>query len=317
MNYGFIEFSENKIICGVFNNKLTQYKIFEKNSNLYDIYIGRISNYVENIDAFFLDIEKDHKAFLTRPLQKNLKGGDEILVQIIREENEPKKDRVIDNIFVKEEDYFYYPLTKTFQKKRKKISEKKVPKKIRLNLKELTKKIEYESKFLPIPRKIYESLPNFKKYFPKELDFIVVNKKEYSKYLEEVFSYPVVYEKDYEVQYDRNLTKDLKKLKAKNIQLSTGGEIVIEKTESLIAIDINTKESKEDPFVVAVEAIEEAVTQMELREERGIFLLDLFHLEDFQYPLLEEKISDLIKDTNCEYHGRSALNLLEFTRSLS
>lgn len=314
MKYGFIEFQDQKIITGVFNKRLTFYKEFEKNSNLYNIYIGRIERFVENINAYFLEIEQDHKAFLTRPLQKDLKGGDEILVQIVREEEEPKKDRVIDNIFLKEEEYLYYPLTKTFKKKRKRISEKEVPSEIKNSLKKLAKNIAYESTFLPIPRKLYESLPDFKKYFPENLDFLVVNNKEFSKYLESDFPYPVVFEKDYESQYDDHLTEDLKKLREKNISLPSGGEIVIEKTESLIAIDMNTKQAKENLFKIALEAVEESIFQMELREERGVFVLDLFHLEEEEYSILEKEIQKLIKNTNCEYFGRTALNLLEFTR---
>ena len=81
------------------------------------------------------------------------------------------------------------------------------------------------------------------------------------------------------------LDEQIEALFAKNVQLPSGGSIVIEPTESMVAIDVNTakftgrRNLEETAFQVDKEAAIEVARQLRLRDIGGIVVIDFIDLD--------------------------------------
>jgi len=118
----------------------------------------------------------------------------------------------------------------------------------------------------------------------------------------------------------------LKSILERKIWLSSGGYIVIDQTEALVTIDVNTgKSSKEKQaeklaFSTNLEALKEIVRQLRLRDIGGLVVVDLIDLarKDNIDRILRE-LKSLIREDRARYRigGISEFGLLEFTRERS
>ena len=120
-----------------------------------------------------------------------------------------------------------------------------------------------------------------------------------------------------------NIEKQLEELSQRKIWLKCGGFITIDKTEALIAIDVNSgkytgkKDLEETIFIVNKEATIEIARQLRLRDIGGIIIIDYIDMKDERN---EKKIIELFekqlkKDrSKTQIVGFSKLNLLEMTR---
>lgn len=118
----------------------------------------------------------------------------------------------------------------------------------------------------------------------------------------------------------------LKNILERKIWLPSGGYIVIDQTEALVAIDVNTgkssKEKQAEKLALStnLEALREIARQLRLRDIGGLVVVDLIDLrkkENVDRMLREFK--SLIRDDKARYRigGVSAFGLLEFTRERS
>ncbi|RHP29844.1 ribonuclease E/G [Lachnotalea sp. AF33-28] len=110
---------------------------------------------------------------------------------------------------------------------------------------------------------------------------------------------------------------------AKNVWLKSGGYLVVEPTEALTVIDVNTgkfdgrKKQQETFLKINLEAAEEAARQMRLRNISGIVLIDFIDMEreEDKRKLMDALTAwtrkDRIKTTVVDMTG---LNLVEITR---
>ncbi|MGB3479142.1 MAG: Rne/Rng family ribonuclease [bacterium] len=123
-----------------------------------------------------------------------------------------------------------------------------------------------------------------------------------------------------------NVEEQLKELQNRKIWLRSGGYIVIDQTEALIAIDVNTgKSSKEKQaerlaLFTNLEALKEIGRQLRLRDIGGLVIVDLIDLEkrdNINRMVREFKV--LIRDDRARYRigGISEFGLFEFTRERS
>lgn len=123
-----------------------------------------------------------------------------------------------------------------------------------------------------------------------------------------------------------NIEEQLKELQNRKIWLRSGGYIVIDQTEALIAIDVNTgKSSKEKQaerlaLFTNLEALKEIARQLRLRDIGGLVIVDLIDLEkrdNINRMVREFKV--MIKDDRARYRigGISEFGLFEFTRERS
>ena len=98
-----------------------------------------------------------------------------------------------------------------------------------------------------------------------------------------------LYEKEYPIFEEYGVQAEIDKALRSKVWLKSGGSIVINQTEALVAIDVNTgryvgKKSQgrlEDTIVKTnLEAVKEIVRQLRLRDLGGIIVLDLIDMEE-------------------------------------
>lgn len=115
----------------------------------------------------------------------------------------------------------------------------------------------------------------------------------------------------------------LKEALQKKVWLKSGGFLVIEPTEALVAIDVNTgktvkKGNREETFLlVNTEAAVEIARQLRLRNLSGIILIDFINMEQpsNQKKLLALLAEELKKDPiKAQLHDMTTLGLVEVTR---
>lgn len=115
----------------------------------------------------------------------------------------------------------------------------------------------------------------------------------------------------------------LKEALQKKVWLKSGGFLVIEPTEALVAIDVNTgktvkKGSREETFLlVNKEAAAEIARQLRLRNLSGMILIDFINMEEpaSQKKLLAFLTEELKKDPiKAQLHDMTTLGLVEVTR---
>jgi len=120
-----------------------------------------------------------------------------------------------------------------------------------------------------------------------------------------------------------NVTQQLRKALERRVWLPSGGQIVIDRSEALTVIDVNTaryvgKKSLEDTVVKTnLEAAAEVVRQLRLRDIGGIIIIDFIDmlLERNREQVLKTLRRELDRDrTKTQVIGISPLGLVEMTR---
>lgn len=129
------------------------------------------------------------------------------------------------------------------------------------------------------------------------------------------FSYPLIKLKSLETQINRALSK--------NVWLRSGASLVIESTEALTAIDVNTskteihKKDDEAFFQINIEAAHEICRQLRLRNISGIVIVDFINMsnEKYEEQLLSE-LRKIAKDDPVQTNviDMTPLGLVELTR---
>ena len=123
-----------------------------------------------------------------------------------------------------------------------------------------------------------------------------------------------------------NIEEQLKDIHERKIWLRSGGYIVIDQTEALVAIDVNTgKSSKEKQaerlaFSTNLEALREIARQLRLRDIGGLVVVDLIDLEKKEnINRMLREFKSLIRGDRARYRigGISEFGLLGFTRQRS
>lgn len=161
-----------------------------------------------------------------------------------------------------------------------------------------------------------------------EMDKIITNNEEFNKEVEHFLKIynltdkvKVEFEKDVFEKY--TMQKELNDLANNKIWLKCGGHIVIDKTEALTAIDVNSgkcvgKNNLEDTiFKVNAEAAKEIAKQIRLRDIGGIIVIDFIDMKEDnnKTKLLNYFEEETKKDrSKVQIEGFSRLNLLELTR---
>jgi ribonuclease G len=124
--------------------------------------------------------------------------------------------------------------------------------------------------------------------------------------------------------FDRfNITKQLETTFQRTVHLKSGGYIVIDETEALVAIDVNTGKHKSgkdlDSTILQVnlEAADEIARQLRLRNVGGLIILDFI---DMRHPkdqrAVFNRLRDAVRRDKAKTHllPISPLGLLEMTR---
>jgi ribonuclease G len=203
------------------------------------------------------------------------------------------------------------------------------------NLLTLWNEIEAEGKKLSPPSLLHEELDIAKRVvrdmLTEEITSVVVdsrdrydNIKKFIKSIAPAMHYKLKYYKGNQSIFARfGIEKELEKVFDKKIWLKCGGHIIIEKTEALVSVDVNTGrnvsggDDEATIFQTNLEATEEVARQLRLRNMGGIIVIDYIDMRasrnkrDVLKKLSEELAKDKSKTTIYPF---SKLGLVEMTR---
>lgn len=120
-----------------------------------------------------------------------------------------------------------------------------------------------------------------------------------------------------------NIDRDLEQLLREKVWLKSGGYLVIQPTEALVSIDVNSgkyvskKEAQKEYLKINLEAADEIARQIRLRNLSGILIVDFInmkaseHKEKLLHHFEEKLADDPVKTTLVDM---TRLNLVELTR---
>ena len=124
--------------------------------------------------------------------------------------------------------------------------------------------------------------------------------------------------------FDRfNVSKQLESTFTRQVHLKSGGYIVIDETEALVAIDVNTgrhkggRDQESTILKVNLEAAEEICRQLRLRNMGGLIVLDFIDMKSRRdQQQVYQRIKDGLRRDRAKTHVLpiSQLGLLEMTR---
>ena len=115
----------------------------------------------------------------------------------------------------------------------------------------------------------------------------------------------------------------LSQIYSPNVALKSGGYLVINQTEALVAIDVNSGRSTRERNIEAtalktnMEAAEEAARQLRLRDLAGLIVIDFIDMDESKNNrAVEKKLKDALRDDRARIQmGRiSSFGLMEISR---
>lgn len=167
--------------------------------------------------------------------------------------------------------------------------------------------------------------------FTKDIDRLVLNNKEHYEKVRELItmisshlkSKVEYYNKDYDIFEFYQVESQISKIINRKVWLKCGGYIVIDQTEALTSIDVNTGkfvgtvDLRDTVLKTNVEAAKEIAKQLRLRDIGGIIIIDFIDMPDVAHEgvVLEALKNALKKDrTRTNVLGMTQLGLVEMTR---
>jgi ribonuclease G len=120
-----------------------------------------------------------------------------------------------------------------------------------------------------------------------------------------------------------NVEPEIEKALSRRVDLKSGGTLVIDQTEALTTIDVNTggfvgtRNFDDTIFKTNLEAAQSIARQLRLRNLGGIIIVDFIDMESDEHraAVLEELKRALARDrTRVTVNGFTALGLVEMTR---
>lgn len=342
-----------------------------------NIYVGKVQNVITGLQSAFVNIGEKRAAFIHAkdilpkiditkekreeepPINKLIKPGDPIIVEVKREAVDKKGPRLSTHISLSSRFIVFMPNASFIT-----ISQKIEDENERKRLKELVKKYLPENtgaivrtvaanadeklikadiektlekwkkiQEIPVeklPQKIYDKGGILKKTIidlvDNKLDKIVLRDEceleEVNAILEEIESKTKV-EIDPNILSKYSIEKQLEKMKSNKVFLKSGAFITIDKTEALVAIDVNSgkfigkKDVEETVLAVNLEAAKEISKQIRLRDISGIIIIDFIDmkLESSKKAVQEEILKNSKKDrSKVQVEEFTKLNLMELTR---
>jgi len=364
-----------------------------------DIYKGKVSRVLPGMQAAFINIGHEQNAFLhfsdissnfqdyfidydeddegeqkpkkrKKPrknfdIEKKLKRGQDILVQIIKEPISTKGCRVTSEITLPGRYVVLIPnqkhigisrkITNFKEKKRLKsiaqqiippnygliirtVAEDKSDKELKKDMQMLLKtwqKMEKEIKKDNSPVLLYKDMAMassiIRDLFTSDIDQVVVDSRKlmsdilkYIKYVAPQLMHKVNYHKDKEPIFDTfKIETEIEKLTASKVWLKNGGYIIIQQTEALVSIDVNSgkfigrKDHESNSLKINLEAAREIAREARLRDLGGLIVIDFIDLqEDENQKKVEMELKkEFAKDRSItKMATMSRFGLIEMTR---
>ncbi len=307
-----------------------------------------------------VDITKEGQRQEEKDIAELIKPGDPILVEVKRESTDKKGPRLSTHISLSSRFIVFMPnsnfitVSQKIENEKEKerlinivkkylpdgtgaiirtvaenITEKEIKEDILKTIEkwENIKKISIEK----IPQKIYDKGGILKKTIvdlvDNKLDKVILNNKNDLKKIKEVLN--EIGAENIKIEIEENILnkysieKKLETIKSNRIWLKSGAFITIDKTEALIAIDVNsgkyigTKDLENTVTTVNIEAAKEIAKQIRLRDISGIIIIDFIDMqkEENKKAVIDEITKYSKKDrSKVQIEGFTKLNLMEITR---
>lgn len=349
----------------------------EGNTLLGNIYIGKVTNIVKNINAAFVDVGNGQMGYLNlsesgyyfadgRKNNGMLRQGDEVIVQVERDAVKTKAPVLTGNLNItgryavvtsdkthigfsgkitdvkwkqdiksslekiKEDDFGIIVRTNAYQVPWEELESEII------HLKSRLKSILESGKHRTCYSLLYQSAPSYlaglRDSLKNSIGEVVTDETDIYETVREYFSVYqpenlnlLTYYEDSLLPLNKlyRLEKILENALGKRVWLKSGGYLVIEPTEALVVIDVNTgkfsgkKALRETIMKVNLEAAEEIGHQIRLRNLSGIIIVDFIDMEEEEdrenllQKLREIVEKDPVKTVVVEI---TRLNLVEITR---
>lgn len=362
----FVERRKNVLRIGIRKKGILQECIVEdiKNGPLIgEIYKGRIKNILPSTNSVFIDMGLDKEGYLyysNELKEKGIKKGDEIIVEVIKEQLNDKGPKVSTKFsipskyMVLESSGEGIEFSKRFKDEvKKELIEAEINKIEGVKLIIRTEAANVSIEELLIERNIllqeYEEIIRRQKYSTRlgkiygenlalnkvlrdkvgtePIRVILDNNNDFefaSEYLKDCENVTVKLFEDTRGLFDAHgLERELLKLRHNKVALHCGGSIVIDKTEAMYVIDVNTgKNIKERNFEKTIletnlEAAKEIGRQILLRNMSGIIVVDFIDLRDKSHKsLVLRELKEALKEDggNIRVFPFTELNLVQISR---
>src|SRR5581483_8459127 len=167
--------------------------------------------------------------------------------------------------------------------------------------------------------------------FSSEVEHIIIDNKEVAKRVKEVIklSNPrtrnkvELYEEPIPLFHKYGIEREIEQIYSRHVPLPSGGSLVIDSTEAIVAIDVNSGKFREHAdaettaFKTDMEAAEEIPRQLRLRDLGGVIICDFIDLRFERHRReLEKKLHDNLKNdpAKTKVLRMSQFGIIEMTR---
>lgn len=260
-------------------------------SEVGNVYCGIIKDVTKNLSSAFVEFANRKKGFLK--IEQEVKSGDKILVQV-------KADPI------KSKDYL-------------------LTTKLELSNDEL-REVERKYKYAAPKSCLYKAnyLMDICNKLSKNGTEIITDNNLVSQNLEGAKIQKLLYNSNSGISIENTyrLGKIIKDVLSKKVWMNSGAYLVIEHTEALTSIDVNsgknvTKKNRDENIKdINFEAAEYIMKHLKLRNISGIIIVDFINMREEYYEELTKHMTELSKLDNvvCNIVGFTELGLLEITR---
>jgi ribonuclease E len=363
-------------------------------SHVGNIYKGRVTNVEPSIQAAFVDFGLGRNGFLhisdlmpsyfgrkgedlteavgrkmarrdRPPIQRCLRRGDEITVQIIKEGIGTKGPTLTTYLSIPGRILVMMPGMSRFGISRKIEDEEerrrlrgildglkpidevgfiirtagvgKTKTEIERDLKYLTRLWENISKKMkePAPVELYTEgdlvTRTVRDVYTSDIDRLVVDNKDVAKKIKEFFKIAMPRTKNKVELYDEavplfhkyQIEHEIEQMYSRHVPLPSGGSLVIDSTEAIVAIDVNSgkfrdhSDAETTAFKTDIEAADEIPRQLRLRDLGGVIICDFIDLRFERHRReLERRLHDNLKKDRAKTKvlRMSQFGIIEMTR---
>lgn len=331
-----------KLIIKTENNKIEELIDYEDDI-MGNIYRGRVIKVVKSINAAFVDIGLEDNCYLSlKGIKTEVIEGESILVQVKKIPPEGKAPKLTTELSIKGKNIVYF-INSKIKKYSNKLSKNEIKRlaKIDINnvlfrtcakyeqeediiaeynkLVKIAESIISEKNRLPVPKLIY-SYSILKDILKNADEEIITNNKKIFDDYKKIKN--IKYEES-SLLYKYELLKSYKDLFYNKVELENGSNIVIDRCESLTAVDVNSASNIEETdfektaYITNKYAAKEISRQIRLRNISGIIIVDFINMssEDNKSKLYEFFKKELKKDSsNVKLYGYTNLGLMELSR---
>ena len=323
-----------------------------------NIYKGKVVNVLDGMHSAFVDIGLDKDGFLSLD-KKMVKNGDSIMCQITKDSYGTKGPRLTTEITIPGRFVVLIPNSdyvgisrKIKDFKRREYLEDFGHNKLErgygiifrsaaINIKDeyllkeisgliaIWKEIEKNYSFSADKKLVYREQSLFNRVIRetegRNIDQYIVDNKEYADLLVNAgidSKKVILHSKDTLIFKEYKIDKQIDNMASKRVDIKNGGYLVIEPTEALTVIDVNTgkfngENQEQTIYDTNVEAAKTIAKEIRRRNIGGIIVVDFIDMDNEEHKsqlvevLNEELKKDIVKTTPAQL---SVLGLVEFAR---